>query len=429
MRYQAALQQYPKQLHSWWQQTPSNAIKNTIRVMLLGLIALALMLATGPSPITNSAPEKAKLVSVVRAQLQSVSPNLSLLGTVTTSQKSILTAAVTAQIKTVMVQEGDSVVKGQMLVQLDPSDYELKVLVLSAQLRDISAQLASNKLRQKQSQQQLIQQQKLIALAQGKVHRQQKLNTDNLVSQNQYDEAKANLARQQLALSEAKFLNADLPLQGQSLEAQKQHVQSRWQQAKLELQRCEVRAPFNARISQVFVSNGAQALPGNQLLSLYNPDRLEVTAQIPETALTLLKAQFEQQDKAKATSKIDEHIVQLQLNRLAAQVTEGGSIDGFFRFVDTVQFDLGQTVNLLLDLPQKESVILLPVSAVYRNDHVFVVEQQRLRSLAVTVVGERLGNQGELHLLLRSDENVVGKSVLVTAVPQAVTGLKVKVSL
>ena len=67
----------------------------------------------------------------------------------------------------------------------------------------------------------------------------------------------------------------------------------------------------------------------------------------------------------------------------------------------------------------------MPIEAVYDNERVYVVEGERLRSIAVEVVGERVNEQGQYQVLIRSPSLRSGQQLMTTQLSSAITGLKV----
>ena len=70
-------------------------------------------------------------------------------------------------------------------------------------------------------------------------------------------------------------------------------------------------------------------------------------------------------------------------------------------------------------------MVALPVSALYRNDRVYVIEDDRLQSVLVTQVGEMLSEDGTMQVLVQSDELQAGDKILTTLLSNAMSGLKV----
>ena len=75
-------------------------------------------------------------------------------------------------------------------------------------------------------------------------------------------------------------------------------------------------------------------------------------------------------------------------------------------------------------MPVINDVILLPADSLYNGHQLFVIEDNRLQSVGVEVLGRRRDEDG-LKLLIKNTETLDGKQILVSRLSQAVSGVKV----
>ena len=69
----------------------------------------------------------------------------------------------------------------------------------------------------------------------------------------------------------------------------------------------------------------------------------------------------------------------------------------------------------------------VPFSALYGSDSVYLLtDDSRMRRIEVERVGEARGADGERRLLIAGDQLQAGERVIITHLPNAVTGLKVE---
>ena len=90
---------------------------------------------------------------------------------------------------------------------------------------------------------------------------------------------------------------------------------------------------------------------------------------------------------------------------------------------------LGAVVNLTIALPEEANVVALPIHAVYDNNRVYRIADNRLQAVEVERVGEHLDDTGSYRVLVRSPALGRGDQLLVSQLPTAMSGLLVKPTL
>ncbi|MGI9336383.1 MAG: efflux RND transporter periplasmic adaptor subunit, partial [Gammaproteobacteria bacterium] len=199
--------------------------------------------------------------------------------------------------------------------------------------------------------------------------------------------------------------------------------------AELDLSRTTIVAPFSGRIAGVHVAAGDRVRPGDALADVFDTDRLEVRAQIPLRYLPDVQAASAGGLPVQAGAEVDGRSLVLALDRLSAAVGESsGGADALFRVTGGAEWlQLGRIVSLGLSLPAQADVVALPYASVYGANRIFVIgEGERLSGLRIERIGERRTARGGREVLVRSPGLEAGSRVLVTQLPNAVDGLKVK---
>ncbi|MCX4024675.1 biotin/lipoyl-binding protein [Endozoicomonas sp. SM1973] len=438
------------------------------------LIALVLVMVTASAiwglkltakqPERKPSQERAWKVEVMTVAKQDHQPELTLYGRVESPFETTLTAATTAYIEAVPVREGMLVQQGQVLVKLDQRDLLLKKNQREADILNIKAKIATQNTRYQYDQRSLVEEKKLLVIARNAVARQSSLKQRNLSSVTQLEEAKQGEVRQALNVNKMEQAIADHDNQLQQLQAQLKQAEALLAGTLLDLERATVKAPLTGRISQVQVAPGARVKEGEPLLTLYDVANLEVRAQLPSRLLPRLKTQNpligQQVLPDHTTQKVDDNrsttlvgILQgtlsevqgtlsevteaqvnnrlsVQLDRFAAAVSQGqGGVDGIFRITSTSlpNLELGRSVVLTLQLPPVDDSMAVPVTAVYNNQRVFKVVDNFLQSVSVEKIGE-LKREGKEWALIRSSQLQVGDQLMITQIPNAITGMKVQLT-
>ena len=71
---------------------------------------------------------------------------------------------------------------------------------------------------------------------------------------------------------------------------------------------------------------------------------------------------------------------------------------------------------------------VLPYEAIYGTDRIYRLEGERMRTLQVERVGEQRGLDGSARVLVRSPELKAGDEIVITQLPNAMDGLRVRVA-
>jgi len=119
--------------------------------------------------------------------------------------------------------------------------------------------------------------------------------------------------------------------------------------------------------------------------------------------------------------------VSVVLERLAGQVQQGsGGIDGLFKVTAGREtLALGQFVDLSVALVPVSDVAVLPATALYGMNRIYLLRDGRMAGIDVNVVGERRDGITS-QVLVRSPELHDGDKAIVTHLPNAIDGLRVK---
>lgn len=196
----------------------------------------------GTSPIAEVRSDD--LVKVVRHQKMLFEP---VPATIEAKQATIVSSRILARIQDVQVRAGDSVKKGQLLIQLENKDLKSRVAQSNQQIKSIQARLTE---------------------AKSALNRAKKLTKSGVLSQSDLDKARAN----------HDALGADTASAKQSL-----------LEAETALDFAQIRSPIDGVVVDRFAEPGDTAQPGIQLLSLYNPLSLRIEAHVrEELALALV---------------------------------------------------------------------------------------------------------------------------------------------
>lgn len=400
---------------------------------LLGLIVMGAaastgtLMATAPHHDPTVVAEKSWPVTTVRAQATELAPQLQLFGRVETPHHASLSSAIDAQVLELHVSEGESVRRGQVLLSLDPAQERLRLAQQAAQLQLQQAQLESLQRDFASERAVLTHLEDLFKLTRSKTQRLQSMVKRQLIATEQMENTQQEVARQGIDLARQQALVANQPNRLEQARANVASAQARYDDQQLQLERASIRAPFDGRISGLLAAPGDRVQPGQALLQMYDSGAMQVRVALPANVIPDLEQALAAGVSIHARS--EQAGSDLQLHQLAAAVKSGSSgIEGIFiPTADSGSLTLGGAVELRLSLPGAGAVIALPQQSLYDNKRIYVVENQRLRSIEVEPLGQYFNDDGTMNVLIAQTAVAAGAEILATNLPRAMSGLKVQV--
>lgn len=398
-----------------------------LMLLALSLFLGFIMIATGPSAEPLEKTERAWPITVITAAPTDLPPTLLTFGKVESKQVASLNTNISAPVSEVLVREGDWVEEGELLIQVDANEGELNLNVAQANYDRNSALLASVRTEFELANSLSAQYQQLNEIAESKLSRAVDLNSRNMISDAQLDEARQEASQTSIALQQHMAQVADFPNKIAQQQASVAESGAYLQRAKLDLQQTQIRAPFAGRVISSNVSKGDRVIAGATLIRIADYSGLEVRTSVPTEVGYLLSHAMRNEQLVQAKATLDDRELVFVLDRLSADIKPGQSgIDVFFRSDTGEALDIGRVVNLSVNLPVEENVISMPVHALYENQTIYRIKEQRLEAINYERVGDYLGNDDEFSILIRSSEIKAGDQLLGSQLSRAITGLLVE---
>lgn len=220
-------------------------------VLLLGVGLAALFVLTRAKPKKMKLPPMAARVELVRVKAEDRPVTISGMGTVVAAEQVSLQSEVTGRVRSRAAElvPGGQVQAGQLLVSVDSQEYRYAVAQQRAQLVQAQSNLA-------------------VEAGQQRVAEQEW----ELLSK----ELKGTEEQRALALRKP---------QQESLKASVQAAKAALQQARLNLRRTQVKAPFNAVVQAATVQPGQLVTPATQMATLVGSDAFWVRVLVPLRSL------------------------------------------------------------------------------------------------------------------------------------------------
>lgn len=379
--------------------------KVVLPILILGVgIAVAWMLMiSSPKAQRKPVVSLPPLVQVEQVSAQNVRIPVFSQGTVRPRTSSNLSAEVTGRIieTSSRFANGAFFKKGDVLLRINPSDYELAITKAEALVASARQQLARAEAEYKQK------------LEEYKGIERSKI-TDYALRKPQYEEAKASL----------KAATADLDL------------------AKVQLQRCVIRAPFDGRIVDKKADIGQYVTPGMMLANVYSTDVAEVRLPLSQSQINLLDlptsaSDSEEIEPAKAMltaqsagqpqsweSKIvrKEAIID-ERNRLqyvVAQVADPYGLDT--KTIKRAELTTGLFVEAKIEGRLIENVFVVPRKSIHNNNTVWILDQdKRLKIKSVDLI-----HRGEDKVYI-SQGLSNGDSVITSPLDAVIDGMQLRI--
>jgi RND family efflux transporter MFP subunit len=265
-------------------------------------------------------------------------------------------------------------------------------------------------------------------------------------------EVKLEEGRQVIAEREWKLLEEDIPLDQASMDLalRKPHqknaeaalaaAESRLEQARLQLERTTVYAPFNAVVKEEFVDEGQLVSPQTQLATLIGTDQFWVQVSVPVDRLRWISFADEGKSQASEVRVVQEVSSDTRIEvsgRLVRLLGDLDPVGRMARVLVEIEDPLGLTnsknpnrLPLMLEAYVRveiegrlvKGVFSLPRTAIREGDQVWIADDEdRLQAKPVEV-------------LLRNKDTVLirnglgeGEQVITNSIPSPIPGMKLRV--
>ncbi len=213
----------------------------------------------------------------------------------------LVSPRVPGQIAQLLVKDNQEVKAGDVLVEIDPRDYEAKAAQARADLAAAQSQLNQSQAQVKVSEAKVTQAQAAVTAAEAENQRamddlKRYENVESrAISKSAFDlaqaQARSAAANLEAARSQTNAAESDVELSEAGVETAKaavQQAEAKLQQAELNLSYTKIIAPLDARVTARTVQLGNYVQPGQALLALV-PKDVWVVANFKETQLTHMK--------------------------------------------------------------------------------------------------------------------------------------------
>lgn len=381
-----------------------------------------------PEPPQRQARERSFTVAASVPQLGTFSPTVQAFGAVVAGRTIDMRAQVSGQAVEVSpnMVVGGEVAKGELLVRIDSFSYDGAVRDSEAALADSRLQLivVEEELRLEQVNFDVAEEQ--LVLAQKDLTRAQSLLASGSVTDKAIEDRELLVSQRQQATAQRL---SNLKVQQASIDRQTTAIaRAEWvlAQAQRDLENIEIRAPFDG----VVTSKSAEldrVISNNEVVAqLYERNSLEVRFTLSDRQYGKLVSAGLVGRAVTAIWDIDPNPLEVSgvIVRAGAEVNAAlGGVEVFARLEGAGITSLrpGTFVEIQVSGLSYEDALLLPETAIYENDHFYVVRDRRMARVDAVL----LARDGR-NVIVRADVSE-GDRIITTRVAQAGEGLLVTI--
>jgi len=392
------------------------------------ILIFLILLATRPGIRTGTIQERTWNVAVITAERGDHTPNMILHGITESPRKAVIETAINADVIETTRYEGNYVKKGDLLIKLDDREVKFQLDQRIGEVNDIKAQIESEKNRAEADKAALEHEKVVLKLSKRALQRQVELTKQLVGSEAALDQAKQALKQQELKITAKNLAVKDHISRHKQLNARLKRAEAMKGTAELDVARSQLSAPFDGRITKLYVAVGNRVQKGERLIAIYDTSSVEVRSQIPAQYVSDIYQALQKGLSLRAEGVIDGQPIKLTLDRLSGVVgRQRGGVDALLKVVERGKhLALGRSLELVLDLPTQKNVIQIPNQALYGTNKVYLLKNDRMQAVKVYRLGFIHQMNGKSTLIIGSDEIKAGDKIIITQLPNARTGLRVK---
>lgn len=369
-----------------------------VLVLAVGVGGFVYLVQTRPSLSPNEVRERIWPVEVQAIALGEVQPELRLYGEIVAGREVELRALVAGEVEQVAenFRDGGVVETGQVLVTIDSFDYQADYDEAQAQLNEARAKQDEIAARRAAEEAALVRDREMLDLRERDVERVSRLHRSGNVSDRTLDDAKLELSRQRQVLDmRGHALSAeDARLRQQEATVRRLEVALR--RAERDLANTRFVAPFRGFLADTQAEVGKRLGVNDRLARLIDSRRMEARAHISDAEYGRILADGDASIIGRPArvlwrSGADSFSFDAAVVRVGAEVdpTTGGI--AIYVRLNPIGRDFpirpGAFVEIRLPDRRYAKVARLPESAVFDQETVFVVRDDRLEARRVRIVG------------------------------------------
>jgi HlyD family secretion protein len=264
----------------------TKAKKKSSKWIIWSLLILLVLLIAAAAIKARQKP-KGEFVETEKVALKEIRETVSASGKIFPEKEVKISSDVSGEIVELYVEEGDSVVAGQVLAKIDPEAYVSAVERGNASVSGAKSDLARSQSSVETSSAQ-IEQTKAQVENQRRIHeRNKKLKADGVISAQDYENSESTLLQLEANLRSAEASYRASQQAAKSAEYNVASSQASLKEIKTSLSRTTITAPTSGIISQLNVEKGERVvgtiqMTGTEMMRIANFNSMEVQVEVSE---------------------------------------------------------------------------------------------------------------------------------------------------
>ena len=411
-------------------------VVNTIFKLLLPLLVIGAgsyaswsLVSSKPEVNRRPAREQTYAVQVAMAKPADHQPDIVLYGTVSAARQVELRALVSGEVIWVSpnLVEGRTINEGEAIARIDPFDYEGGVREAEANFAEAKARLAETTASFSSDEaalERLIEQE---SFARNDLERAEKLVASGSLTRQALENRKLTLSQRQQSVEARQNNLTVLKARIEQQNANIERLSWRLEQARRNLADTTLKAPFTGLVQSKNVDLGRSVSGNDTLVSLYDPDQMDVRFTLSDTQYGRLISEGNElvgreiSVNWKLGDVVQSH--KATIERITPEVNaSNGGIEVFARIAAGSDLRSGTFVELVVPDKIYKDAVEVPQAALYSGDVLYVNDNGRMQPRSIDI----LAYLGE-SVLVDGSIFPQGTEIITTRVAEAGPGLKLAI--
>ncbi len=338
---------------------------------------------------------------------------------------------------------GGFIRKGELLFQIDPTDYQLAVDRRTAEGEQLRADISRLKQEEKNHQADLDIAERHMEVVRQEIERNRRLRRQGVISSGQYDQSQQNFLRQEKTVQAIQNALSLLPVQLRQKRAALNVIRSELRRAVLQLSRTKIVSPFDARARKTSLDVGDFASAGQSVGAIYDVSALEVPVSLPVQDVRWAFRRIRGASFPRSQEEVKRFFPAARVSW--SQFGKKFAWEGRVSLVDSGLDESTRALTLVVEIPEPmknwapgehppllvgmfvqaelegvtmSGVYVIPRAALRAQDQVYLLDDGKLRIQKVQVI-----RKSEDGVVIKSgvDENA---RIILSAIPDPVPGMK-----
>ncbi len=251
-------------------------------MVFLGITIVVLQMNNRSQPEKSPIAEESHTVRVITVPITRVRPRLMGTGNVVPAQVWSGVVQVSGTVIDVhpKLEKGAIITANEILLTIDPSDYELAIAQIDSSIDSIKAQLAETTIKEQNARSSLKIEQEALKSAEAEHERKRKLVAKGTISSSDFEKDKRDVLKQQQNMQLQRNTLNLYPAEKRRLQAEFARLEVQLSAARLNLERTVINMPFTGRIAEVHTEKMQYVRQGEVAVIADSMDKAEIEVQL-----------------------------------------------------------------------------------------------------------------------------------------------------